>query len=64
LRRRGFFFTVTLGRRDVTERMPFVREWRKLPVVLSPEEFRPTRRNAIYCGNRCRQQAYRIAHAE
>ena len=33
-----FFFTVTLGRRRVTERMPFVREPRKLPVVLSPEE--------------------------
>jgi site-specific recombinase XerD len=33
-----FFFTVTLGRSDVTERMPFVREPRKLPVVLSPEE--------------------------
>jgi site-specific recombinase XerD len=33
-----FFFTVTLGRSRVTERMPFVREPRKLPVVLSPEE--------------------------
>jgi len=33
-----FFFTVTLGRGEVTERMPFVREPRKLPVVLSPEE--------------------------
>src|SRR5208282_2879533 len=33
-----FFFTVTLGRSKVTERMPFVREPRKLPVVLSPEE--------------------------
>jgi len=33
-----FFFTVTLGRNKVTERMPFVREPRKLPVVLSPEE--------------------------
>jgi site-specific recombinase XerD len=33
-----FFFTVTLGRSDVTDRMPFVREPRKLPVVLSPEE--------------------------
>ena len=33
-----FFFTVTLGRSKLTERMPFVREPRKLPVVLSPEE--------------------------
>ena len=33
-----FFFSVTLGRGEVTERMPFVREPRKLPVVLSPEE--------------------------
>ena len=33
-----FFFSVTLGRQDVTERLPFVREPRKLPVVLSPEE--------------------------
>src|SRR5262245_19238931 len=33
-----FFFTVTLGRGELTERMPFVREPRKLPVVLSPEE--------------------------
>jgi integrase/recombinase XerD len=33
-----FFFTVTLGRSRATERMPFVREPRKLPVVLSPEE--------------------------
>jgi integrase/recombinase XerD len=33
-----FFFAVTLGRGEVTERMPFVREPRKLPVVLSPEE--------------------------
>src|SRR6267154_2399444 len=33
-----FFFAVTLGRTRVTERMPFVREPRKLPVVLSPEE--------------------------
>ena len=33
-----FFFTVTLGRNEVTDRMPFVREPRKLPVVLSPEE--------------------------
>src|SRR5688500_15153517 len=33
-----FFFAVTLGRSDVTDRMPFVREPRKLPVVLSPEE--------------------------
>ena len=33
-----FFFTVTLGRSGVTAPMPFVREPRKLPVVLSPEE--------------------------
>jgi site-specific recombinase XerD len=33
-----FFFAVTLGRSEFTERMPFVREPRKLPVVLSPEE--------------------------
>jgi integrase/recombinase XerD len=33
-----FFFAVTLGHREVTERMPFVREPRKLPVILSPEE--------------------------
>jgi site-specific recombinase XerD len=33
-----FFFAVTLGHREVTDRMPFVREPRKLPVVLSPEE--------------------------
>jgi integrase/recombinase XerD len=33
-----FFFTVTLRRSKITDRMPFVREPRKLPVVLSPEE--------------------------
>ncbi len=33
-----FFFAVTLGRSEATDRMPFVREPRKLPVVLSPEE--------------------------
>ena len=33
-----FFFTVTLAHGEVTDRMPFVREPRKLPVVLSPEE--------------------------
>jgi integrase/recombinase XerD len=33
-----FFFGVTLRRQHVTERLPFVREPRKLPVVLSPEE--------------------------
>ena len=33
-----FFFAVTLGRSEVTDHMPFVREPRKLPVVLSPEE--------------------------
>jgi site-specific recombinase XerD len=33
-----FFFKVTLGRADLVERTAFVREPRKLPVVLSPEE--------------------------
>jgi integrase/recombinase XerD len=33
-----FFFAVTLERSEVTERLPFVREARKLPVVLSPAE--------------------------
>ena len=33
-----FFFTVTLAHGEVTDRMPFVREPRKLPVILSPEE--------------------------
>ena len=33
-----FFFSVTLGRGEITGRMPFVREPRKLPVVMSPEE--------------------------
>lgn len=33
-----FFFGVTLGRRDVIDAIPFAREPRKLPVVLSPEE--------------------------
>ena len=33
-----FFFSVTLARSEVTQHMPFVREPRKLPVVLSPEE--------------------------
>ena len=33
-----FFFKVTLGRPDLMERATFVREPRKLPVVLSPEE--------------------------
>src|SRR5258708_8328455 len=32
-----FFFAVTLGQSELTDRMPFVREPRKLPVVLSPE---------------------------
>ena len=31
-------FKVTLGRADLVERTAFVREPRKLPVVLSPEE--------------------------
>ncbi len=33
-----FFFKVTLVRSEATEQMTFVREPRKLPVVLSPEE--------------------------
>src|SRR5918995_1874654 len=33
-----FFFAVTLGRSKITDRMPFVREPRKLPIVLGPEE--------------------------
>jgi integrase/recombinase XerD len=33
-----FFFTVTLGRTGVADRMPLFREPRRLPVVLSPEE--------------------------
>ncbi len=33
-----FFFGVTLGRRDVVEGIPFAREPRKLPVILSPDE--------------------------
>ena len=33
-----FFFGVTLGRRDLVDAIPFAREPRKLPVVLSPEE--------------------------
>ncbi len=35
---RCFFFTVTLARAEATARMPFVREPRKLPVVLNREE--------------------------
>ena len=33
-----FFFTVTLGRGAVTEKLTSVREPRRLPVVLSPQE--------------------------
>jgi site-specific recombinase XerC len=33
-----FFFQVTLRRGDVTEHIAFIREPRRLPVVLSPEE--------------------------
>jgi site-specific recombinase XerD len=33
-----FFFRVTLGRHDIVARTTFIREPRKLPVVLSPEE--------------------------
>ncbi len=32
-----FFFKVTLGRREATDQMRFVREPRKPPVLLSPE---------------------------
>ena len=33
-----FLFMVTLERSEITDHMPFVREPRRLPVVLSPEE--------------------------
>jgi site-specific recombinase XerD len=33
-----FFFRITLGRHDIIEHTTFIREPRKLPVVLSPEE--------------------------
>ncbi len=33
-----FFYGVTLGRADIPERIPYAREPRKLPVVLSPDE--------------------------
>src|SRR5258708_23654554 len=33
-----FFFRVTLGRGDICSHLPFVRQPRKLPVVLSVEE--------------------------
>ena len=33
-----FFFRVTLKRHEIVEHTPFIREPRKLPVVLSPEE--------------------------
>ncbi len=33
-----FFFTVTLGRREAADWMTTVREPRRLPVILSPEE--------------------------
>jgi integrase len=33
-----FLFTVTLRKPDVVARLPFIREPRKLPIVLSPEE--------------------------
>ncbi len=33
-----FFFTVTLARPEMARHLTFVREPRKLPVVLSPEE--------------------------
>ncbi len=33
-----FFYKVTLGRREMIEQMPFLREPQRLPVVLSPDE--------------------------
>jgi len=39
LRRWRFFFRVTLRRHDILEHTHFIREPRKLPVVLSPEEW-------------------------
>src|ERR1700732_2998769 len=33
-----FFFSITLDRPEVTKRLTFVAEPRKIPVVLSPEE--------------------------
>jgi integrase/recombinase XerD len=33
-----FFFSVTLDRPEITKRLTFVAEPRKIPVVLSPEE--------------------------
>ena len=33
-----FFYGVTLGHADIPERIPYAREPRKLPVVLSPDE--------------------------
>jgi len=33
-----FFFTITLGRPDMSRQLTFVREPRKIPVILSPEE--------------------------
>jgi integrase/recombinase XerD len=33
-----FFFRITLKRRDIVEHTTFIREPRKLPMVLSPEE--------------------------
>jgi integrase/recombinase XerD len=35
-----FFFTVTLDRAEMARHLTFVREPRKIPVVLSPEESR------------------------
>jgi hypothetical protein len=39
-----FFFKVTLGRSDIVNHTQFVREPRKLPVVLSPEGGPPIER--------------------
>ena len=37
-----FFFTITLDRPDMARHLTFVREPRKLPAVLSPDELRTT----------------------
>ncbi len=47
-----FFFGVTLGRRDVVEGIPFAREPRKLPVILSPDEV--ARHTAATANIKCR----------
>ena len=40
-----FFYGVTLGHREIPERIPYAREPRKLPVVLSADEVRPLSRS-------------------